>query len=340
MAKVCKKFDSVSEILPNKDCVRIKVRVLRIWKTSSFLNPSEVNSIEMVLVDEKGGKIHASIRKQFLYMFESKIEEGQVYQMSYFSVVPQTGFYRTTLHPYKLLFQIKTKVVAVKSSDISHHGLTLTSLAEVCSHVHDYEFLVDVMGLLSGISAEREYVRDGNVTKMVVLELTDTSGKCECALFGDYVDELNKKLGKTSGGLPVVVIQFAKVKIFRDQASIQNVINTTKIFVNPDIPEADAFKDSIGVHGIMLDATVSVIGPRAKPAMDEEFLRMYPKKTVSELSEMEEEGVFAVFGVVSSIVRGEDWWYPACKCHKSVIADSGAYFCNGCNKHVFQVVPR
>ncbi|PNX66650.1 replication factor A protein, partial [Trifolium pratense] len=54
---------------------------------------------------------------------------------------------------------------------------------------------------------------------------------------------LNKKLGKTSGGLPVVVIQFAKVKIFRDQASIQNVINTTKIFVNPDIPEADAFKD-------------------------------------------------------------------------------------------------
>ncbi|PNX85493.1 replication factor A protein, partial [Trifolium pratense] len=279
MAKVCKKFDCVSEILPNKDCVRIKVRVLRIWKTSSFLNPSDVNSIEMVLVDEKGGKIHASVRKQFLYMFESKIEEGQVYQMSYFSVVPQTGFYRTTLHPYKLLFQIKTKVVAVKSSDISHHGLTLTSLAEVCSHVHDYEFLVDVMGLLSGISAEREYVRDGNVTKMVVIELTDASGKCECALFGDYVDELNKKLGKTSGGLPVVVIQFAKVKIFRDQASIQNVINTTKIFVNPDIPEADAFKDSIGVHGIMLDATVSVIGPRAKPAMDEEFLRMYPKKT-------------------------------------------------------------
>jgi F420-0:gamma-glutamyl ligase len=41
------------------------------------------------------------------------------------------------------------------------------------------------------------------------------SGKCDCALFGDYVGELSKKMGKAGEGLPVVVIQFAKVKIFR-----------------------------------------------------------------------------------------------------------------------------
>jgi hypothetical protein len=41
------------------------------------------------------------------------------------------------------------------------------------------------------------------------------SGKCECALFVDYVDEVNKKIGKSAVGLPIVVIQFAKVKIFR-----------------------------------------------------------------------------------------------------------------------------
>jgi hypothetical protein len=33
--------------------------------------------------------------------------------------------------------------------------------------------LVDVVGLMTDISAEREYVRDGKVTKMIVLELTD-----------------------------------------------------------------------------------------------------------------------------------------------------------------------
>ncbi|WJX17355.1 hypothetical protein P8452_07284 [Trifolium repens] len=50
---------------------------------------------------------------------------------------------------------------------------------------------------------------------MVIVELTDHSGKVECALFGDYVDELNKKMGKCISGLPIVVVQFAKVKIFR-----------------------------------------------------------------------------------------------------------------------------
>ncbi|KAK2437407.1 replication protein A 70 kDa DNA-binding subunit [Trifolium repens] len=49
------------------------------WKVPTFMNPSETNSIELVLVDEKGGKIHATIKKQLLYMFQSKIEEGEKY---------------------------------------------------------------------------------------------------------------------------------------------------------------------------------------------------------------------------------------------------------------------
>ncbi|KAK2397210.1 replication protein A 70 kDa DNA-binding subunit E [Trifolium repens] len=259
MAKVCKRFDSIAEILPDKETVRIQVRVLKLWKVPAFLNPAETSSIEMVLVDEKGGKIHASIRKQLF-------------------------------------------------------------LAEVCSHSHDYEFLVDVIGLMTGISPEREYVRDGKITKMVVIELTDASGKCDCALFGDYVGELNKKMGKAGEGLPVVVIQFAKVKIFRDQTSIQNVINTTRIFVNPDIPEAHQFKDSIVVHGIELDSNVPVIGRGAKPSMDEEFLRMHSRKTITELKDLEEDGVFTVYGVVSGIVQEQEWWFRV----KVEVSDGGS----------------
>ncbi|PNX91992.1 replication factor-A carboxy-terminal domain protein [Trifolium pratense] len=174
---------------------------------------------------------------------------------------------------------------------------------------------------MTGISGEREYVRKGKITKMVVFELTDA------------------RLVKDSL-LTVVVIQFAKVEIFRDQASIQNVVNTTKILINPDIPEAIEFRNSIAVHGIEVETKVPVIGGSAKPSMDEDFLRMYPRKKVSELADMEEDGIFAVYGVVTSIVEGEDWWYPACKCHRSVVPDSGPYFCNGCSKHVFHIVPR
>ncbi|CAJ2658187.1 unnamed protein product [Trifolium pratense] len=34
------------------------------------------------------------------------------------------------------------------------------------------------------------------------------------------------------------------------------------------------------------------------------------------------------------------WWYPSCKCHKVVVLDFGAYYCNSCVKHIFQVTPR
>lgn len=41
------------------------------------------------------------------------------------------------------------------------------------------------------------------------------SGKCECALFGKCVDALNKFMGKSVDGKPMVLVQFAKVKIFK-----------------------------------------------------------------------------------------------------------------------------
>ncbi|KAK2391764.1 replication factor A protein [Trifolium repens] len=334
------KFDAIADIHLGGENIRINVRVLRLWKVPTFLNPSENGSIEMVLVDDKGGKIHATIKKQLIYMFENKIEEGNTYDISGFAVYPQSGSYRSTLHPYKIVFQLKTKVKLSECSSITAYGLTLTNISDVCAHTHDYEFLVDVIGYMTGLSAEREYIRDGKVTKMVVAELTDHSGKCEIALFGKYAEDLTKKVGKLSSGLPIVVVQFAKVKIFRDKASLQNVMNTTRIFVNPDIAEVESFKNSVAVQGVELDSDVPLLGQPAKPSFEEEFLRMHPRNSVCQLDNLEEGGVSVVCAEIVRVLEGSDWWYPACKFHRSVVADSGSYFCSSCDRHVFQVVPR
>ncbi|MCI28854.1 replication factor A protein, partial [Trifolium medium] len=66
---------------------------------------------------------------------------------------------------------------------------------------------------------------------------------------------------------------------------------------------------------------------------------MRPKKKIGELLELEEDEIFVVYGVMTGIVGGEEWWYPASKCHKVVVPDSGAYYCNSCVKHIFHVVP-
>ncbi|GAU17550.1 hypothetical protein TSUD_340940 [Trifolium subterraneum] len=124
-AKVYVKFNDIADIDAGKEDLRIKARVIRMWKVPAFSNPSEFSSLEVILVDEKCGKIHATVGRQLIYMFEGKLEESKVYEIYGFSIFPQTGFYRPTLHPYKLLFQLKIKVRPSESSAIPEFGKTL-----------------------------------------------------------------------------------------------------------------------------------------------------------------------------------------------------------------------
>jgi hypothetical protein len=47
------KFDCIADLMPDKDNLRVRVRILRLWKVPAFLNPLESSSMEMVLVDDK-----------------------------------------------------------------------------------------------------------------------------------------------------------------------------------------------------------------------------------------------------------------------------------------------
>ena len=83
-----------------------------------------------------------------MYVFQKKLVEGEVYKMSYFVVAPGVGAYCTTIHPYKLIFQMKTKVERVESSLIPMHGLSLIKIQEVCAHTVDYDYLVSEYGVV------------------------------------------------------------------------------------------------------------------------------------------------------------------------------------------------
>ncbi|KAK2377056.1 replication factor A protein [Trifolium repens] len=98
--------------------------------------------------------------------------------------------------------EVKSMLPKLVSCGLDSHHLNRPDRMQNNSAHDKVNSVKYVIGLMTGISAEREYVRDGKITKMVVIELTDSSGKCECALFGDYVDDLNKKMGKSSKGLP------------------------------------------------------------------------------------------------------------------------------------------
>jgi len=57
------------------------------------------------------------------------------------------------------------------------------------------------------------------------------------------------------------------------------------------------------------------------------------------LNDFGQGGSFVVSDVVNGLVEVEKWWYLVRKCHKIVVPYFGAYYCKGCVKLVFQMVP-
>lgn len=204
----------------------------------------------------------------------------------------------------------------------------------------EHDFLVDVIGFLTGISNAREYIKDGKITKICMLELNDASGKFECVLFGEYVDQLQSLIGKPVEGFPVVVIEFAKIKIFRGYPSVQSAMNITRISINPHIPEVEEFKKELGLAAFPTKIRVTSIGPKIKSYNRVDFLHNYPKKTIAELNATIEYGLCVVHARLVGCAEGEDWWYASCVCHKSLSGDSSPYLCKRCAEYVFHIIPR
>jgi hypothetical protein len=59
--KIDSKFDDVAEILPGKENVHIKARVIRLWKLPAFINLCESNLLELVLIDEKVSYFYCAV---------------------------------------------------------------------------------------------------------------------------------------------------------------------------------------------------------------------------------------------------------------------------------------
>ncbi|XP_057440291.1 uncharacterized protein LOC130732203 [Lotus japonicus] len=239
------------------------------------------------------------------------------------------------------MFNSKTKIQIEQCDSIPKVGLTLKDTSEIQSTMGESDFLLDVIGLVTAVSDEQQFSKSGNVTRRIELEITDHKGKIKMALFGNYVDVVKGFLAAGGVGLAVIVVQFAKVKTYRGEVVIQNVMHATKLLWKAEIPEVAAFRDGLSLHGLDADIPIGQIGGgfHNMPA-NEEFITMFPRKNIMELHDTAEEGLFLVLAEISGLVDGEKWWYTSCRCRRSVTVEDGIYFCAACSTHVIDVTPR
>ncbi|KAL2941879.1 Replication protein A 70 kDa DNA-binding subunit, partial [Bienertia sinuspersici] len=135
-------FNMINDLTPINENWRIKVRIIRLWKVPNYNNPNVVDSIELVLVDEKGSRIQATIRKSIMQRFSNMVKEGSCRIIAKFGLISNIGKHRATNHSYKLNFFFKTVVRECEDVQLPLHGLNFTSFAKILKNEIDDSVLV------------------------------------------------------------------------------------------------------------------------------------------------------------------------------------------------------
>ncbi|KAK2457830.1 replication protein A 70 kDa DNA-binding subunit E [Trifolium repens] len=269
MISVVDEFSKIEEVNSDRATWNCKAKIIRLWELSDFNRNTIPFSIEMVLMDADGAKIHAT--------FTSIVQR-------------------------------------LCNQDIVKSPFNFTPIAEIINGSYDTDFLVDVIGFLTGVGCEREITNQNGVTsKLNVIELEVDGHKIQCSLFGAYVDLLNGFLGAGDVQNVVVILQFAKAKKFQDNIHIQNCMNCTVLLFNPSCEEAVSFKSrQLETFETPTPGTLTQINVESQVQPMDEFLFNTPRSTLQALKEAT----------------------------TAVIPDSRMFYCEKCNKHVSKVFPR
>lgn len=155
--------------------VRLKIGIVRLWETHSYDGDKQIiTSLEMVLADQEGCRIQASVPEELVHLFRMRLFTGGVYIISSFRVVRNLGSYRVTNHGYRLIFKLETVIRVIVGALSRMNDLCFVDSSVICRHQSDCDFLADVIGVLIAMSEPMEYNVEGKISKLMLLELLDT----------------------------------------------------------------------------------------------------------------------------------------------------------------------
>ncbi|RYR53987.1 hypothetical protein Ahy_A06g029245 [Arachis hypogaea] len=183
LQKLAARKNFVRDINPNKLAWSLVVGVARLY----------MFSLELVLQDEKGDRIHVTIFKLGLKLFMNRIKEHVVYSMQNFIVKLKNGQVKTTPHKYKLNFYTKTTWAVLPIETFSFNPFKFRSFHELEKNSStDENLLFDYIGEVVGKDKVKGLItRIGDETRHITLQLKDLEKrKIKCTLFRELVDEV------------------------------------------------------------------------------------------------------------------------------------------------------
>ncbi|CAH1423807.1 unnamed protein product [Lactuca virosa] len=270
-----------------KDDSAIKVRVINLWNLFSFYNKDELFSIELILIDEQGTKIQANVTRKNIYRFKNILKDGLTFYIKCPSFASQRmGGFTLTRQDHKLIFV--HEIVVTECYDFSGptFGFEFVDYQSIISLVHPENIAIDVIGL---VVAFGEMVRDNDDKKKhrLNIQIQDANGlQLSVNLWGDFAYKMQHFLDNNPHNLRIIVIlQFAKLSIWRDRPTVNTYFSVSKLFINTDIDEINVFKKSLDGDDRPDSSTNTLTRMKSnKVSEHDDFMVNFQLKTISEVS--------------------------------------------------------
>nr|CAD1844173.1 unnamed protein product [Ananas comosus var. bracteatus] len=127
------KFVLLKQLSLTQQHCKIRVRVSRIWESTTPLNKNNILSLDCLLIDDEEYAMQATVRKYDAEHFRSVLSEGTVYIFENFNVVPSRNNYKVVDRKYMVQISKWTRVLKTNDavSSIPLHSFYFIDFAYI-----------------------------------------------------------------------------------------------------------------------------------------------------------------------------------------------------------------
>ncbi|XP_057440470.1 uncharacterized protein LOC130732440 [Lotus japonicus] len=331
-------IDHVTSIHQQGPYWSIKVRAIAVWRVPFDHVTLRPSCMDMILVDRFGTKIQGSVCRRHPPI--RAMQTGRVYQISNFKVVLNDDI-RLTPHQFRLIFHACTIIAESFDVRIPRNGWSLCNTQIIRNRSDEFTHLIDCLGVMLAASQEKIFIKDGQLTKMLYVDLQDTRGNIRCMVIGSLVNIVAEYLASNWTMRPVIVLQFVKVKSFRDKFLIEGTPVASKVLFNPDIEEAIELTQRMDALGFNYHGPVGFIrSDQPNLSLRDDMLNTHPRKTLTQLLDNKEGGIFIVHAGIVGVLKDGPWFYPSCRCFSELRVNGVKYDCLKCGRTIDKMINR
>ncbi|KAL5153092.1 Replication protein A DNA-binding subunit A [Glycine soja] len=326
---------------------KIAVRITDLWQARK---QNSKQTIEMVLMDQTGSKIGATLWQELFTELQNKLQCGSSYLIQNLRIVDNQSEYRVSPAPYLVYFLKTTSVKEIHRPEIPSNIYLITPFTDIISGLVPRHTLVDIVGVVADLID----VKTVNPPHRMTVRLRDNSN-CDIliSVWEDYAIQLHDAIDKNLllQEPLVVMLTLGKIKdatgvsgVDKYPLSVQNIKFGSKLYVNADITEIHEFRQSSSIPfysgGIINDKDGSQ-SQSSQSNVVEKFLQNAQVVNIGEINNLRQDCYCLTVGTVDEIIIDVPRSYDSCpNCTTTFDPSKGGSACRSCHTSVIDTVPR